>query len=47
MSKIERDLRTRLDWVTVDHFDTGHPHTRGATWLDRQLVRKDRSASAV
>jgi type IV secretory pathway VirD2 relaxase len=33
--KMEQDLGTTLDWVAVDHFDTGHPHThllvRGAT----------------
>lgn len=32
---MEQDLGTTLDWVAVDHFDTGHPHTyllvRGAT----------------
>ncbi len=27
MSQIESDLGTRLDWVAVDHFNTGHPHT--------------------
>ncbi len=27
MSKMEDDLGTRLDWVAVDHFNTGHPHT--------------------
>jgi type IV secretory pathway VirD2 relaxase len=35
VAKMEQDLRTTLDWVAVDHFDTGHPHThllvRGAT----------------
>lgn len=35
MAGMERDLKTRLDWVAVDHYDTGHPHThivvRGAT----------------
>lgn len=35
MAKMEQDLRTNLDWVAVDHFDTGHPHThvlvRGVT----------------
>ncbi|HEX5257763.1 MAG TPA: DUF3363 domain-containing protein, partial [Sphingomicrobium sp.] len=33
--KMEQDLGTTLDWVAVDHFDTGHPHThllvRGVT----------------
>jgi type IV secretory pathway VirD2 relaxase len=32
---MEQDLGTTLEWVAVDHFDTGHPHThlivRGAT----------------
>lgn len=27
MARMEEDLRTRLDWVAVDHFNTGHPHT--------------------
>ncbi|PWB83743.1 MAG: conjugal transfer protein TraI [Methylocystaceae bacterium] len=27
MAQIEEDLGTRLDWVAVDHFNTGHPHT--------------------
>jgi type IV secretory pathway VirD2 relaxase len=35
VAKMEQDLGTNLDWVAVDHFDTGHPHThllvRGAT----------------
>jgi type IV secretory pathway VirD2 relaxase len=35
VAKMEHDLATTLDWVAVDHFDTGHPHThllmRGAT----------------
>ena len=35
LSQMERDLDTKLDWVAVDHFNTGHPHThiviRGAT----------------
>ena len=26
MSKAERDLGTRLDWVAVDHWNTEHPH---------------------
>jgi type IV secretory pathway VirD2 relaxase len=26
VSQMERDLDTRLDWVAVDHFNTGHPH---------------------
>jgi type IV secretory pathway VirD2 relaxase len=27
MRDMEDDLHTRLDWVAVDHFNTGHPHT--------------------
>lgn len=27
MARMEEDLGTRLDWVAVDHFNTGHPHT--------------------
>lgn len=35
MRHMESDLQTRLDWVAVDHYNTGHPHThillRGVT----------------
>jgi type IV secretory pathway VirD2 relaxase len=27
MEQVETDLGTQLDWVAVDHFNTGHPHT--------------------
>ncbi len=27
MEQMEKDLDTRLDWVAVDHWNTGHPHT--------------------
>ncbi|ODU20416.1 MAG: conjugal transfer protein TraI [Sphingomonas sp. SCN 67-18] len=27
MGRLEEDLGTRLDWVAVDHFNTGNPHT--------------------
>lgn len=27
MTQMERDLGTRLDWVAVDHHNTGHSHT--------------------
>ncbi|WP_108519149.1 relaxase/mobilization nuclease RlxS [Bradyrhizobium algeriense] len=27
MRQMESDLGTRLDWVAVDHFNTGHPHS--------------------
>ena len=26
MARMEEDVGTRLDWVAVDHFNTGHPH---------------------
>jgi type IV secretory pathway VirD2 relaxase len=35
MAQLEKDLDTVLDWVAVDHYNTGHPHThvvvRGVT----------------
>jgi type IV secretory pathway VirD2 relaxase len=27
MQDMERDLETKLDWVAVDHHNTGHPHS--------------------
>ncbi|MBU6299534.1 MAG: DUF3363 domain-containing protein, partial [Alphaproteobacteria bacterium] len=27
MTEMEHDLGTKLDWVAVDHFNTGHPHS--------------------
>lgn len=27
MGQMEKDLATKLDWVAVDHFNTGHAHT--------------------
>jgi type IV secretory pathway VirD2 relaxase len=27
MRQMEQDLDTKLDWVAVDHFNTGHPHS--------------------
>ncbi|MFC0104428.1 relaxase/mobilization nuclease RlxS [Sphingopyxis terrae] len=27
MTQMEEDLGTTLDWVAVDHFNTGHPHS--------------------
>lgn len=27
MRQMEADLNTRLDWIAVDHHNTGHPHT--------------------
>jgi len=35
MRQMEKDLETRLEWIAVDHHNTGHPHThvivRGVT----------------
>lgn len=42
MHQVEQDLGTRLDWVAVDHFNTGHPHShvivRGKDELGKDLV---------
>jgi type IV secretory pathway VirD2 relaxase len=42
MVQMQRDLDTKLDWVAVDHFNTGHPHThiviRGRDDLGQDLV---------
>ncbi len=42
MARMEEDLGTRLDWVAVDHHNTGHPHThiilRGRDENGRDLV---------
>ncbi|SNS88338.1 Type IV secretory pathway, VirD2 components (relaxase) [Sphingomonas laterariae] len=42
MTQMEKDLDTRLDWIAVDHFDTGHPHShvilRGRDDQERDLV---------
>jgi len=42
MQRVEEDLGTKLDWVAVDHYDTGHPHThiivRGKDETGRDLV---------
>jgi type IV secretory pathway VirD2 relaxase len=27
IQQVEKDLGTKLDWVAVDHFNTGHPHS--------------------
>jgi type IV secretory pathway VirD2 relaxase len=27
MARMEEDLGTKLEWVAVDHYNTGHPHT--------------------
>ncbi len=42
MQRVEEDLGTRLDWVAVDHHDTGRPHThiivRGKDGQGRDLI---------
>ncbi|HKY82818.1 relaxase/mobilization nuclease RlxS [Novosphingobium mathurense] len=42
MTQMEQDLGTKLDWVAVDHFNTGHPHShivlRGKDERGRDLV---------
>lgn len=42
MTRVEQDLGTQLDWVAVDHYNTGHPHThivvRGVDDRGRDLV---------
>ena len=42
MAEIERDVGVRLDWVAVDHDNTGHPHAqiiiRGRDEMGRDLV---------
>ena len=42
MTQMEKDLGTKLDWVAVDHYNTGHPHThiiiRGKDARGKDLV---------
>lgn len=42
MSRVEADLGTKLDWVAVNHYNTGHPHVhvivRGKDDLGADLV---------
>lgn len=42
MQRMEEDLGTGLDWVAVDHYNTGHPHShvilRGKTDRNRDLI---------
>ena len=42
MTQAEHDLGTKLDWVAVDHFNTGHPHShvivRGTDELGADLI---------
>jgi type IV secretory pathway VirD2 relaxase len=42
MTQMEADLGTKLDWVAVDHFNAGHPHShvviRGKDDLGKDLI---------
>lgn len=42
MQQMEEDLGTKLDWVAVDHYNTGHPHShvivRGRTDRNKDLI---------
>lgn len=42
MAQMEKDLGTPLDWVAVDHHNTGHPHThiviRGKDRFGKDLI---------
>ena len=42
MQQMEEDLGTKLDWVAVDHYNTGHPHShvivRGKTDRNKDLI---------
>lgn len=42
MTRMEEDLGTKLDWVAVDHFNTGHPHAhiilRGMDERSKDLI---------
>jgi type IV secretory pathway VirD2 relaxase len=42
MRQMKEDLGTKLDWVAVDHFNTGHPHShvviRGKDDLGKDLI---------
>jgi type IV secretory pathway VirD2 relaxase len=42
MSQMEADLGTKLDWLAVDHYNTGHPHShiviRGKDDLGKDLI---------
>jgi len=42
MAQMEQDLDTKLEWVAVDHYNTGHPHThiilRGKDERGKDLV---------
>ncbi len=42
MKQMQEDLGTSLDWVAIDHFNTGHPHShvviRGRDDLGKDLI---------
>lgn len=43
MTQMEEDLGSKLDWVAIDHFNTGHPHShimlRGKDDLDELCLK--------
>jgi type IV secretory pathway VirD2 relaxase len=43
MEQMERDLKTRLEWVAVSHFNTEHPHVHIAL----RGIREDGSALTI
>ena len=51
MSKLEVDLGTKLDWVAVNHFNTGHPHVHviinGRDELGEDLVNGEYIAHGI
>jgi type IV secretory pathway VirD2 relaxase len=42
MAQMQHDLDSNFDWIAVDHFNTGHPHThivvRGRDHKDKTLI---------
>jgi type IV secretory pathway VirD2 relaxase len=40
MRQMEKDLDTQLDWIAVDHHNTGHPHTHIIGERQKGLCRK-------
>jgi multisubunit Na+/H+ antiporter MnhF subunit len=47
MSRIESDLGTRLDWVAVNHYNTGHPHTHILVRGHDERGKSDQRVSAL
>ncbi|MBV5262905.1 relaxase/mobilization nuclease and DUF3363 domain-containing protein [Pinisolibacter sp. B13] len=52
MAEVENDLGTRLDWVAVNHFNTGHPHVHVVVngrdeWGEDLIINGDYIAHGV